>query len=71
MTHLPGLQVIKADVFSLKIGTKVYDKKSNRNGVISDIKDVGGDNISALILLDGETEAVQAYKLPQTVIIGE
>jgi hypothetical protein len=71
MKHLPGFPVLKADVFSLKIGMEVYDKVSNRTGIISDIKDVGADNIAAFILLDGDAVELEAYRLPQTVIIGE
>ncbi len=70
MKHLPGLQVIKADVFSLEVGTKVYDKASNTMGVIESIRETRSECIEAFILLDGETEAVQAYKLPQAVIVG-
>ncbi len=70
MKHLPGFPVIKASVFDLKIGTKVYDKKSKRNGIISDIRETSPENIEAFITLNGDIE-VKASKYPQVVIIDE
>ena len=70
MKHLPGLQVLKADIFNLKIGTKIYDKGSKRSGTISSIKDIGGDYIAAFILLDGDSVELQAHNFPQAVIVG-
>ncbi len=70
MKHLPGLPVIKVSVFDLTIGTKIYDKKSNRFGIISDIRETSYENVEAYITLDGLTE-VLAFNYPQAVIVDE
>lgn len=70
MKHLPGLPVIKADVFNLKVGTRVFDKNSGKTGMISDIRETGYEVIEAFIQLDGETKETAAWLMPQTVIVG-
>lgn len=67
---LPGLRVKTLSVFDLEVGTKIYDKSTDKYGIISDIRETGYEVIDAFILLDGETTEVPVWRMPEAIIIG-
>lgn len=67
---LPGALLKSVNVLELNIGDKVYDKASNREGVISDIKETVPEWIEAYVKLTGDKEETPAWKLPGLVYLG-
>ena len=69
MTTLTGAYLHKTSVFDLKKGATVYDKESNRTGVISDIRETRAECIEAFIKLEGDDKEYPAHKFIQLVLL--
>ncbi len=68
--NLPGTLLSKISVFDLKPGAKVYDKASNKEGVISDVKETSFEVVEAFIKLEGQEAEVRASTIPHLVYVG-
>lgn len=66
---LPGMLLNRVSVFDLKPGQKVYDKDTDKLGVISDIKETAPEYIEAFVMFEGETLETPAWKLRNCVIL--
>lgn len=67
---LPGTKLTDIIVFDLSVGDKVYDKDSNREGVIVDIIETGFEVVEAYIRFSGSKAEELAYRYPQAVYLG-
>lgn len=66
---LPGTKLNTISVFELSTGLKVYDKDSNKSGVVSSIKEAKDQGIDAYVRLEGADKEILADYLPNLVII--
>lgn len=68
MKPIPGVKVNDVSVFDLKLGMKVLDLESKREGTIVNVKETNHEEIEAFVKMDGDEHVVKARSLRKLVL---
>lgn len=63
-----GVKVNQVSIFDLALGMEVFDPKSNRNGVIVNIKETNYEEVEAFVKMDGDKHVVKTTRMKDLVI---